>query len=144
MAKRGKPKTPPAYLYGLTAAEIGKMSVGQHSALFANALKDAGMPVLIRELEFAKESMGRKWRFDFAFEDSKTAVEIEGGGFAGGRHTRGQGFAQDMEKYNAAIMLGWAVLRYNRKQALTRAAIEQIRAVHCKRGGVCASIDAAE
>lgn len=139
-----KPKTPPAYLYGLTGSEIEKMSVGQHSALFANALKDAGLPPPTRELEFAKESMGRKWRFDFAFEDSKTAVEIEGGSFAGGRHTRGQGFAQDMEKYNAAIFLGWAVLRYNRKQALTKAAIEQIRAVHCKRGGVIRTVDSPE
>ena len=54
----------------------------------------------------------RRWRFDFAWPKMKLAVEVEGGTWSGGRHTRGGGFAKDCEKYNAAVMLGWRVLRF--------------------------------
>ena len=55
----------------------------------------------------------RRWRFDFAFVDSRLAVEIEGAVYAQGRHTRGSGYRADLAKYNAAALLGWAVLRYS-------------------------------
>ena len=54
----------------------------------------------------------RKWRFDFAWPDVNTAVEVEGGTWSGGRHTRGAGFANDCEKYNEATRLGWRVYRF--------------------------------
>lgn len=53
----------------------------------------------------------RRWRFDFAWVDKKIAVEIEGGVWSGGRHTRGMGFIADCEKYNEALFLGWRVFR---------------------------------
>jgi very-short-patch-repair endonuclease len=53
----------------------------------------------------------RKWRFDFAWPLEKFAVEIEGGVWSGGRHTRGKGFIEDCIKYNEAVMLGWRVIR---------------------------------
>jgi len=55
---------------------------------------------------------GRKWRIDFAIVDLKIGIEIEGGVWSGGRHTRGNGFIDDMEKYNAAATLGWVILRF--------------------------------
>jgi very-short-patch-repair endonuclease len=58
----------------------------------------------------------RRWRFDIAVPDLMVAVEIEGGIWSGGRHTRGKGYQGDMEKYNAAQMLGWKVLRYTPDQ----------------------------
>ena len=55
----------------------------------------------------------RKWRFDFAFPKQKIAVEIEGvTGGMGGRHQRRSGLEGDAYKYNAAVLLGWRVLRY--------------------------------
>ena len=73
----------------------------------------------------------RKWRFDYANFDLKVAVEIEGGAFTNGRHTRGKGFINDMEKYNKAVELGWVVLRYTPTQLNESKTYEQISAV-CK------------
>ena len=58
----------------------------------------------------------RKWRFDYAWPEKHIAVEIEGGIYTNGRHTRGGGFSGDMEKYNAAVLHGWAILRYAPKK----------------------------
>jgi hypothetical protein len=54
----------------------------------------------------------RQWKFDFAWPTLKVAVELEGGTFSGGRHVRGVGYAKDCEKYNAAALEGWLLLRY--------------------------------
>lgn len=68
----------------------------------------------------------RKWKFDFAFVHHKIAVEIEGGVWTGGRHTRGSGFVKDMEKYNAATELGWRILRYTPSDLGKSATYDQI------------------
>jgi len=39
------------------------------------------------------------------------AVEVEGGTWKRGRHNRPGGFAGDCDKYNAATVFGWRVLR---------------------------------
>lgn len=54
----------------------------------------------------------RRWRFDFAWPDAKLAVEVDGGTWSGGRHTRGSGYEKDTQKLNAANLLGWTLLRY--------------------------------
>ena len=56
---------------------------------------------------------GRKYRFDCANPDKKIAIEIEGGLWLQGRHNRPLGMIQDMDKYNAAVVEGWKVLRYS-------------------------------
>ena len=53
----------------------------------------------------------RKWRFDFAWPALMIAVEVEGGVWSGGRHTRGKGFVEDCVKYNEAALLGWTIFR---------------------------------
>lgn len=52
----------------------------------------------------------RRWRFDY-FHKSGVAIELEGGVYTGGRHTRGTGFLKDMEKYNEAASRGILVFR---------------------------------
>ncbi len=54
----------------------------------------------------------RKWRADFAIPGAKILIEVDGGVFSGGRHTRGAGFIKDQEKLNAAACLGYRVLRF--------------------------------
>ena len=53
----------------------------------------------------------RKWRFDYAIPEHKVALEVEGGIWTKGRHTRPQGFLGDIEKYNAGTLLGWRIFR---------------------------------
>jgi len=62
----------------------------------------------------------RRWRFDYAIPEHKIAIEIEGGAFVSGRHTRGVGYLNDMEKYNEATILGWRLLRYRPKESPIR------------------------
>jgi very-short-patch-repair endonuclease len=54
----------------------------------------------------------RRWTFDLAWPDRMLAVEVEGGIWTRGRHVRGKGYERDVEKYNAAALLGWKVLRF--------------------------------
>lgn len=53
----------------------------------------------------------RKWRFDYAIPQHRVALEVEGGIWTRGRHTRPKGFLGDIEKYNTATLMGWKVLR---------------------------------
>lgn len=82
---------------------------------FYDALKLGGKLQLhtkvTREYKFAR-SIGRKWRFDFAFEDIKLAIEIQGGTWKYGAHSRPRQYTKDCDKANYAIELGWFVLRY--------------------------------
>ena len=54
----------------------------------------------------------RKWRADFmVIHPSRILIEVEGGVWTKGRHTRGDGFVKDIEKYNAAAIKGYRVMR---------------------------------
>ena len=57
----------------------------------------------------------RRWLLDFAFPRRKVSVEVEGGIWTGGRHTRGAGFEGDCEKQNEAVTMGWRYLRVTAK-----------------------------
>ena len=75
---------------------------------FERLLRSVGLPAPVREHRFHPV---RRWRFDYAWIEHKVALEVEGGVWTGGRHTRGAGFVGDMEKYNAATVAGWRVVR---------------------------------
>lgn len=77
-----------------------------------------GLPVPEAEYRFHPV---RRWRFDYAWPDCLVALEVEGGAFTGGRHTRGAGYVKDLEKYSEAAALGWRVVRCTPKQLQTGA-----------------------
>lgn len=74
----------------------------------------------------------RKWRFDLADVEKKIGVEIDGSifnaenGREAGKHSRGAGQCRDMEKRNAAVVLGWRVLVYGPPHVRSGDAARQI------------------
>lgn len=82
-------------------------------------LRAAGLPRPKREFRFHP---ARRWRADFAWPAAKLLLEVEGGtGFGQvwsprgrsvvGHHAHPKGYESDCEKYNAATLRGWRVLR---------------------------------
>lgn len=68
----------------------------------------AGLPKPEAEWRFHPT---RRWRLDYAFPSAAVGVEINGAIFVAGRHTRGAGVEQDMEKLAEAACLGWRVIQ---------------------------------
>lgn len=77
----------------------------------------------------------REWRLDFAIGPTthKIAIEVDGLTKTGGRHQTLKGYTEDCVKTNAAVELGWTVLRYTTRQVKSGAAIEQINRVLARR-----------
>lgn len=103
---------------------MGRVSVMPGSTLetqFALQLSRAGLPAPERELRFHP---ARKWRLDFAWPAALVAVEIDGGTWAQGRHTRGRGYEADCEKAAEAALAGWMVLRVTGGQVRSGQALD--------------------
>ena len=96
--------------------------------LFTEQLKDRGLTKgMVPEFRFAKP-IGRQWRADFAWPEIKVLVEIEGGiSIRGDRsHTGAKGYENDCRKYNAAMRLGYRVLRYTASMLYSNEAIDDV------------------
>jgi very-short-patch-repair endonuclease len=94
-------------------------------------LEQAGIPHT-REYRFHPE---RKWRADFMVGPDfawpvrgRYLIEIDGGAWTAGRHVRGKGFEADLEKLNAAALLGFRVLRFTPAMVEDGRALTVIRA----------------
>ena len=73
---------------------------------------------------------GRKWRFDFAIMRMgpyMLAIEVQGGIFSGGRHTRGAALEDEYEKLAHAAIRGWTVMPVSGGQIKSGKAIDWIR-----------------
>lgn len=92
--------------------------------VFAALLERAGVPLPEPEHRFHPS---RKWRMDYAWPDHGIALEVEGGVWTRGRHTRPKGFLRDVEKYNAAAVDGWRILRCTPDELCTERTVELIR-----------------
>jgi very-short-patch-repair endonuclease len=79
------------------------------------------LPLLRREVEFHPV---RHWRFDFVFLDYPIAVEIDGGTFSGGRHTRGDGYEEDCRKLNEGEIASYMILRFTGRMVKSGEALE--------------------
>lgn len=86
----------------------------------------AHLPVPVREVRFAWAAMHRAWRFDLCWPDARLAVEVDGAIWTEGRHSRGAGYEADCEKLNAAVLLGWRVLRFTYGQVYSGYALATI------------------
>lgn len=116
----------------LTAAQQLKQAEGKAArerlelelALVIRAHKlDAGM---VRQwVPF--ESIG--YAFDFAWPDADVPllVEVQGGIWSGGAHTRPEGVLRDMDKANRANLRGWCVLQVSAADIRSGRAVEMVR-----------------
>ena len=66
------------------------------------------MVTLEEEFKFHPE---RKWRFDWAIESMKLAIEYNGIMSEKSRHTTISGYTGDMNKINAAQAMGWRIIQ---------------------------------
>ena len=74
--------------------------------MLALHLHGCKLPPPVREHRFHAI---RKWRLDFAWVEYKFAVEVQGGLYVNGGHSRGEGYEKDLEKYQFAMLDGWTV-----------------------------------
>ena len=107
-----------------TKTNKAKASDTATSDLFTALCRSDLHVACVRELKFHPV---RRWRFDYSIPEHRIAVEVEGGVWTQGRHTRPRGFLGDMEKYNTATALGWRVLRVTPSDLTAGATLDLIR-----------------
>lgn len=93
---------------------------------FDRQCEAAGLPVPVAEHRFAPP---RRWRWDWSWPERKLAVEVDGGLYVGGRHSRGSGQEKDMEKRNEGAALGWKLLVVSPRMVRDGRALEWVRRV---------------
>ena len=102
-------------------------------------IEQHGIVAPLTEHRFHKPRM---WRFDFAWPLPQIALEMEGGVFGyrdeygnwqqKGAHSSVEGILRDIDKYNAAQVAGWTVLRVIPKELFTTATVAMLRAAFDK------------
>jgi very-short-patch-repair endonuclease len=92
----------------------------RHETALATVLHQAGLPEPERQFRYADD---RKWTADFCYPAARLLIEVQGGVWSGGRHTRGAGYERDRVKYFEAQLRGWRVIE------VTPAMIEDGRAL---------------
>ena len=100
------------------------MNQTPQNRLFLALCKAERIPEPSAEHRFDKV---RRWRFDYAWPAYLVALEVEGGAFTNGRHTRGKGFVSDMEKYSEAAAQGWRLLRVTPGNLVSTKTIQLVR-----------------
>lgn len=100
------PRSLAKYLGDEALAADARRSDGERS--LDTQLRRLQTPPFVIEYSFDPT---RRWRFDFAWPEALVAVEVEGGTWAEGRHSRGSGFEADCVKYSEAAIQGWLVVR---------------------------------
>lgn len=88
---------------------------------FFRALDRRGLPRPEPEHAFARPR--RRWRLDYAWVEQRVGLEVDGGVYTGGRHTRGAGWEKDTEKLNTAAAMGWRILRTTPRKLTTTATL---------------------
>ena len=89
------------------------------------------LPTPRRQFPFHPE---RKFRADFAWPEYRLLLEVQGGAFAGGRHTRGAGFQEDCERRCLAVGIGYSVLEVTPGQVTSGRAAQWTRVALNARG----------
>lgn len=101
------------------ARERWEMLLLQHIRAF-------GLPEPERQYRHLR---GRKFTLDFAWPEVRLAVEVDGGGWTGGRHHTPLGYRKDRERDALSLLAGWRVLRVVPEQVRSGEAVGWVRAL---------------
>src|SRR3972149_6357710 len=87
---------------------------------FRMLCKWMGLAVPVEQYRFDPH---RRWKVDFAWPAFRVGVEIEGGIWrrGGGGHSHPLHIERDLEKNNAALLLGWRMFRITGKMLRSKA-----------------------
>jgi hypothetical protein len=77
-------------------------------AMIASICQGFGIPAPVVEF---RHIPGRRFRLDYAWPDHRIGLEVQGGIWTRGKHSRGAGQKIDMEKNNLGILNGWRVFQ---------------------------------
>lgn len=100
----------PAKIGGRIVTTFRASGHKEKDSILFNLLEVLNCRGLILEEEY--RFCERKWRFDWANEKFKIAIEYEGLNSKKSGHTTLKGYSKDTEKYNRAIAEGWTLFRY--------------------------------
>lgn len=91
---------------------------------FEFQLKCEKAPPFERQYRFAR-SLGREYRWDFAWPELWLAVEIQGGIWkrGGGAHSHPTDIIRNMQKQNTGAVLGWKLLQFSTDEVKSGSAI---------------------
>lgn len=68
----------------------------------------------------------RKWSLDIAWPEQRLCLEVQGGIFIQGRHSRGAAMLKEWEKLNTLATMGWRVLYCQPNDVCTNETVEMI------------------
>ena len=83
----------------------------------------SGLPTPQAEVRFSR----RRWRWDWAWPDAKVALEVNGGVWVRGKHSRGAGQLNDFAKWSEGAALGWRVIHTTPDGLESTMLLDQIR-----------------
>lgn len=91
-----------------------KREYHDYKADFLEQIQRVGLPMPShgqgceqKELQFARP---RLWRFDWAYEGARIAIEYQGGNYTGKGHNTIKNLRNDYEKFTEASLLGWMLI----------------------------------
>lgn len=100
------------------------MSKSELEESLAEQLNEAGLTEYKRDYRFDAPFSRR--HLDFVFPAEMVAIEVQGGTWAGGRHTRGAGYEKDRKKAMDAQLKGYLMLEVTSTMIKDGAALEYI------------------
>lgn len=111
-------------------------SIGRSIA--AKTILEAELKKVISFVSEHKFHKVRKWRLDYFIPELKIGIELHGGVYTNGRHTRGTGFTEDREKMNEAMIAGIMILEFTSEQVKNGKAMVMIKsAIETRRRELC-------
>lgn len=108
----------------LTPMQRRKAKEQKQAADFVAYCRASGVPAPVREYHFCD---GRQWRADFAWPEQMIILEVQGGAFVNGGHTRGPAYVKEMERTNTAALLGWRMFFTTPKNLMTELTMRMLK-----------------